>query len=97
MLKKEIIIKFKHLIHRIYDIWCFIKLHHPSQRIVKTPLSNHITLNLMHPLSLLDRVVRTLRTMVAVRPLGATVYTKYVDPAQNTANVVPRNISAGIA
>ena len=25
------------------------------------------------------------------------MYTKYVDPAQNTANVVPRSISAGIA
>ena len=35
--------------------------------------------------------------MVAVSPFGATVYTKYVDPAQNTANVVPRSISAGIA
>ena len=39
----------------------------------------------------------TVRTIVAVRPLGATVYTKYVDPAQKTANVVPRSISAGIA
>ena len=35
--------------------------------------------------------------MVAVSAWGDTVYTKYVDPAQNTAKVVPRNISAGIA
>lgn len=37
------------------------------------------------------------RTIVAVSPLGLTVYTKYVDPAQNTAKVVPLSISAGIA
>jgi hypothetical protein len=36
-------------------------------------------------------------TMVAVSPLGLTVYTKYVDPAQKTAKVVPLKISAGIA